>query len=81
MVGSGFSGTAAGDGSAVPVLARVAVDEHGVGSRFAGFLRGACIVNERLGAFAGYMMRYCDLVFRVLEGLGENGSRGWGFVG
>ncbi|KAK4241174.1 hypothetical protein C8A03DRAFT_41359 [Achaetomium macrosporum] len=47
-------------------------DEDGgiqIGQRVAGFLQGACSVNERPGAFAEYLVCPADLVWRVPEGM------------
>ncbi|KAJ4204936.1 hypothetical protein NW759_014745 [Fusarium solani] len=47
-----------------------------VGTRVAGFVQGACSVNERPGAFAQYVCVEWDLVWHVPEGmsLGEAAS-------
>jgi NADPH:quinone reductase-like Zn-dependent oxidoreductase len=60
VVGSDFSGIVTAVGSAVPTEIRRE-------QRVAGFLQGACSVNERSGAFAQYLSVPWDLVWRVPE--------------
>ncbi|EPE25006.1 GroES-like protein [Glarea lozoyensis ATCC 20868] len=62
-VGSDFAGTVHKLGSSVssPHLQ--------VGTRVAGFLQGACSVNDRPGAFAEYLVVPHDLVWRVPDSM------------
>ncbi|KAF2624457.1 GroES-like protein [Macroventuria anomochaeta] len=62
-IGSDFSGTVAAVGSQVPSTEIV------YGDRVAGFLQGACSVNDRPGAFAEYLVVPWDLVWRVPDSL------------
>ncbi|KAF1988939.1 hypothetical protein K402DRAFT_461382 [Aulographum hederae CBS 113979] len=59
-VGSDFAGTIISLGSAVPPTSTLQP-----GDRVAGFLQGACSVNERPGAFAELLVCDWDLVWRV----------------
>lgn len=59
-VGSDFTGTVVSFGSHVPASAHIST-----GDRVAGFLQGACSVNDRPGAFAEYLTVPWDLVWRV----------------
>jgi NADPH:quinone reductase-like Zn-dependent oxidoreductase len=61
-VGSDFAGTVAALGDGVSSHSRLSI-----GDRVAGFLQGACSVNERPGAFAEYLVVPWDLVWRVPE--------------
>lgn len=60
VVGSDFSGAVVKVGSQVPSSSNLTE-----GSRVAGFLQGACSVNDRPGAFAEYLVIPWDLVWRV----------------
>jgi NADPH:quinone reductase-like Zn-dependent oxidoreductase len=60
VVGSDFAGTVHTLGSSIPPSANL----H-IGTRVAGFLQGACSVNERPGAFAEYLVVEWDLVWKV----------------
>lgn len=64
VVGSDFAGTVVSLGRAVPADCSLQT-----GSRVAGFLQGACSVNERPGAFAEFLVCPWDLVFAVPEGM------------
>jgi NADPH:quinone reductase-like Zn-dependent oxidoreductase len=59
-VGSDFAGTIIQTGGDVPPDA-----DLGVGNEVAGFLQGACSVNERPGAFAEFVVVPWDLVWKV----------------
>lgn len=59
-VGSDFAGTIIQTGGDVPTEA-----DLGVGNEVAGFLQGACSVNERPGAFAEFVVVPWDLVWKV----------------
>jgi NADPH:quinone reductase-like Zn-dependent oxidoreductase len=56
-IGSDFAGRVVKTGSQVT--------DHKEGDRVAGFLQGACSVNERPGAFAEYLTVPSDLVWRI----------------
>lgn len=58
-VGSDFSGTIVSLGSEVPAV------DISVGQKVAGFLQGACSINERPGAFAEYVVVPWDLVWKI----------------
>jgi len=62
VVGSDFAGTIESRGDAGP-----AKDHLEVGSRVAGFVQGACSVNDRPGAFAEFVVSPWDLVWQVPE--------------
>ena len=57
VVGSDFAGVVESVG--------LDVDSHLTGKRVAGFLQGACSINDRPGAFAEYLVVPWDLVWRV----------------
>ncbi|KAL1795191.1 hypothetical protein ACET3X_007007 [Alternaria dauci] len=59
-VGSDFAGTIVQTGDGVPTEA-----ELDIGIEVAGFLQGACSVNERPGAFAEFVVVPWDLVWKV----------------
>ena len=59
-MGSDFAGVVQTLGDAVPPTSRLKP-----GDRVAGFLQGACSVNERPGAFADYLVCPWDLVWKV----------------
>lgn len=61
-IGSDFAGTIISIGSSVPPHSGLRT-----GSRVAGFLQGACSVNERPGAFAEFARVEWDLVCKVPE--------------
>lgn len=65
VVGSDFAGTIASLGESVPASCGL----H-LGDKVAGFLQGACSVNDRPGAFAEFLVCPWDLVWRVPEGMG-----------
>jgi NADPH:quinone reductase-like Zn-dependent oxidoreductase len=62
VVGSDFAGTVVSSHSAIPSHCHIQK-----GSRVAGFLQGACSINERPGAFAEYLVCPWDLVWEVPE--------------
>jgi NADPH:quinone reductase-like Zn-dependent oxidoreductase len=59
LIGSDFAGVVDTLGEAV------SVSDLNVGDRVAGFLQGACSVNERPGAFAEYLVCPWDLVWKI----------------
>jgi NADPH:quinone reductase-like Zn-dependent oxidoreductase len=61
-VGSDFAGTIASLSPSIPQAANL-----NIGNRVAGFLQGACSVNDRPGAFAEYAVIPWELVWRVPE--------------
>ena len=63
-MGSDFAGVVQTLGDAVPPTSRLKP-----GYRVAGFLQGACSVNERPGAFANYLVCPWDLVWKVGAGV------------
>ena len=63
-LGSDFSGEVVELGLLVPTSSQLQP-----GSRVAGFLQGACSINDRPGAFAEYLVVPWDLVWRI-NGLG-----------
>lgn len=60
IIGSDFAGTIISFGAAVPSSANLSP-----GVRVAGFLQGACSVNERPGAFSGFVIAEWDLVWQI----------------
>lgn len=62
-IGSDFAGVIDALGTGVPPTSRLKA-----GDRVAGFLQGACSVNDRPGAFANYLVCPWDLVWKVGEG-------------
>ncbi|KAF2847611.1 GroES-like protein [Plenodomus tracheiphilus IPT5] len=62
VIGSDFAGKVVELGSEVPDSARLSP-----GTLVAGFLQGACSVNDRPGAFAEYLVVPWDLVWKVPE--------------
>ncbi|KAI0379066.1 chaperonin 10-like protein [Hypomontagnella monticulosa] len=68
VVGSDFAGTVVGVGEALRDNATV--DERTrLGTRVAGFVQGACSINDRPGAFAEFVAIPYDLVWRVPDSL------------
>jgi NADPH:quinone reductase-like Zn-dependent oxidoreductase len=63
-IGSDFSGVIRKFGEAVPSTSGLKE-----GQRVAGFLQGACSVNERPGAFAEYAVSPWDLVWKIQDSL------------
>ena len=63
-MGSDFAGVVRALGDAVPATSGLKP-----GDRVAGFLQGACSVNERPGAFANFLVCPWDLVWRVGAGM------------
>jgi NADPH:quinone reductase-like Zn-dependent oxidoreductase len=61
VIGSDFAGVVEECGSDVPTFM--------LGKRVAGFLQGACSVNDRPGAFAEYLVVPWELVWRVPDGM------------
>jgi NADPH:quinone reductase-like Zn-dependent oxidoreductase len=64
VIGSDFSGTIHVLGSSIPSSSNLKK-----GTRVAGFLQGACSVNDRPGAFAEYLVVDYDLVWRVPDSM------------
>ena len=62
-IGSDFAGVVDALGTGVPPTSRLKA-----GDRVAGFLQGACSVNDRPGAFANYLVCPWDLVWKVRDG-------------
>lgn len=63
-IGSDFAGRIAALGSDVPETSNLKIED-----RVAGFLQGACSVNDRPGAFAEYLVVPWTLVWRVPESI------------
>ena len=63
-IGSDFAGVVHALGDGVPPTSRLKPED-----RVAGFLQGACSVNERPGAFANYLVCPWDLVWKVGDGM------------
>ena len=63
-IGSDFAGKIASLGPDIPQAGNLEI-----GDRVAGFLQGACSVNDRPGAFAEYVVISWDLVWKVPEKL------------
>jgi NADPH:quinone reductase-like Zn-dependent oxidoreductase len=74
-VGSDFAGIVVSLGSSVPHSSRL-----NVGTRVAGFLQGACSVNERPGAFAEYLVIDWDLVWKVPQNVTLESAAGVSLV-
>lgn len=74
-VGSDFAGTVASFGAGVPAAANLKL-----GDRVAGFLQGACSVNDRPGAFAEYAVIPWDLVWKVPENMNLDQAAGVSLV-
>ncbi|KAG5661838.1 hypothetical protein KAF25_004077 [Fusarium avenaceum] len=66
IIGTDFAGVVVEAGPAINDLSDSRVKS---GTRVAGFLQGACSVNDRPGAFAEYITISYDLVWAVPEGL------------
>ncbi|KAI0399648.1 GroES-like protein [Xylaria palmicola] len=64
IIGSDFAGTVRSLGTLASSLSDLRV-----GDRVAGFLQGACSINDRPGAFAQYLRVPWDLVWKVPAGL------------
>ncbi|KAM0724077.1 hypothetical protein Q7P37_000257 [Cladosporium fusiforme] len=62
VIGSDFSGVVEKIGHSVPASAAITT-----GSRVAGFLQGACSINNRPGAFAETVVCPWDLVWKIGE--------------
>ncbi|MCJ1230329.1 hypothetical protein MMC12_007002 [Toensbergia leucococca] len=62
VVGSDFAGVVDKLGDDVPPTSRLKL-----GDRVAGFLQGACSINERPGAFSDYLVCPWDLVWKVRD--------------
>lgn len=76
IVGSDFAGTIIGIGSSVPET-----PGFQEGDRVAGFLQGACSVNERPGAFAEMLTIPWDLVWRIPASVSTEDAAGVSLVG
>jgi NADPH:quinone reductase-like Zn-dependent oxidoreductase len=74
IVGSDFSGTVAALGKDTPSTVQI-------GQRVAGFLQGACSVNERPGAFAEYLVVPWDLVWNPPNSIRLEDAAGVSLVG
>jgi NADPH:quinone reductase-like Zn-dependent oxidoreductase len=74
-IGSDFAGHIVALGSQVPPSAHL----H-IGARVAGFLQGACSVNDRPGAFAEYLTIPWDLVWAVPASLSSDEAAGVSLV-
>jgi NADPH:quinone reductase-like Zn-dependent oxidoreductase len=64
VIGSDFAGVVDALGDAVPPTSGLKL-----GDRVAGFLQGACSINERPGAFSDYLVCPWDLVWKVGDGM------------
>ena len=62
VIGSDFSGTVDELGNSVPAASGLQI-----GSRVAGFVQGACSINDRPGAFQEYVICPWDLVWQVRD--------------
>jgi NADPH:quinone reductase-like Zn-dependent oxidoreductase len=74
-VGSDFAGRVVDIGSQVPTSAGL-----GRNVRVAGFLQGACSINDRPGAFAEYLTVPWDLVYRVPNSVSDDEAAGVSLV-
>jgi len=74
-VGSDFAGRIAEVASQVPASANL---QPGV--RVAGFLQGACSVNDRPGAFAEYLTVPWDLVWHIPDSISVDEAAGVSLV-
>lgn len=74
-VGSDFAGIIASFGSEVPATTNLEI-----GDRVAGFLQGACSVNDRPGAFAEYAVIPWDLVWKIPEKMSVEQAAGVSLV-
>jgi NADPH:quinone reductase-like Zn-dependent oxidoreductase len=74
-VGSDFAGCVVQVGSQVPDQAKIREED-----RVAGFLQGACSVNERPGAFAEYVTVPWDLVWRIPKSVSADDAAGVSLV-
>ncbi|KAH7357378.1 chaperonin 10-like protein [Pyrenochaeta sp. MPI-SDFR-AT-0127] len=75
VIGSDFAGFVIDAGSAVPASA-----SYKKGDRVAGFLQGACSVNERPGAFAELLVIPWDLVWKIPSGVSSEEAAGVSLV-
>ena len=64
VIGSYFAGVIDAIGDAVPPTSTLKR-----GDRIAGFLQGACSINERPGAFSEYLVCPWDLIWKVGDGM------------
>ncbi|MCJ1380443.1 hypothetical protein MMC17_003547 [Xylographa soralifera] len=64
VLGSDFAGVVEGLGATVPLTSTLKL-----GDRVAGFLQGACSINDRPGAFSEYLVCPWDLVWKVGDGM------------
>ncbi|KAJ4372009.1 hypothetical protein N0V83_003782 [Neocucurbitaria cava] len=76
VIGSDFAGVITRTGPSVPTSTGLKE-----GDRVAGFLQGACSVNERPGAFAEFLTVPWDLVWRVTSGISIDEAVGVSLVG
>ncbi|KAJ4318184.1 hypothetical protein N0V94_004550 [Neodidymelliopsis sp. IMI 364377] len=74
IIGSDFAGKVTAVGSQVPEMGIIP------GDRVAGFLQGACSVNERPGAFAEYLVIPWDLVWKVPDAMAIEEAAGVSLV-
>jgi NADPH:quinone reductase-like Zn-dependent oxidoreductase len=74
-IGSDFAGTIVSIGSSVPNTSGLKLTD-----RVAGFLQGACSVNDRPGAFAEYLTIDYDLVWKVPESVSDEEAAGVSLV-
>ncbi|KAF2831709.1 hypothetical protein CC86DRAFT_452680 [Ophiobolus disseminans] len=74
-VGSDFAGHVVGIGSQVPESASLQRSD-----RVAGFLQGACSINERPGAFSEYLTIPWDLVWRIPDIVSSDEAAGVSLV-
>lgn len=74
-IGSDFTGTITELGSGITQSLGLQK-----GDRVAGFLQGACSVNERPGAFAEFLTIPADLVWKVPRGVSANEAAGVSLV-
>jgi NADPH:quinone reductase-like Zn-dependent oxidoreductase len=81
VVGSDFSGEVVALGSEIPSHSQ---DEEGrvkIGRKVAGFLQGACSVNDRPGAFAEFVVVPWDLCWVVDDEMGMDEAAGVSLCG
>ncbi|KAF2105405.1 chaperonin 10-like protein [Lophiotrema nucula] len=74
-IGSDFAGEIAILGPSIPASSSLQV-----GDRVAGFLQGACSVNDRPGAFAEYVKIDWDLVWKIPDGVSFEEAAGVSLV-
>ncbi|KAF2663034.1 GroES-like protein [Lophiostoma macrostomum CBS 122681] len=74
-IGSDFAGIIAKLGPSVPSSSNLKI-----GDRVAGFLQGACSVNERPGAFAEFLVVEWDLIWKIPEHVATESAAGVSLV-